>query len=184
MAEGKEVKFNRNTTIDKVKVSDEGVIIEYTETVVTETWEGDQLVGEDKNRTKKRHDSDFRPHKDFVAAMKMLRKPVIDICDLGDYKNFDKYRIYGVSFSGEQDDAKVIISAGKEVDWSGMVFNFVTPLTPLHDNDGFKSSKQLDGFCANIIAEAKEYMNGKHSENPQLTISFESGENAKLQVQD
>lgn len=179
-----ETKQHKSKRIEKIKMSDEGTTIHWTETIMTETYnDANELQSEDKNFIHHAPESDFRPHKDFMDAMKMLRKPVIDICELGDYKHFDKYRIYGVSFSGEQDEAKVIISFGKEVDWSGLVFNSNTPLTPLYDQDKFQGAAQLDKFCAAILREAWLYIDGKHAENPQLSLSFADGSHNNLPLQ-
>ena len=183
-------KQHKSKQINKIKISeDKDVLVLYRTTILTERYEkmedGSEgaLQSEDKNFIDTPHLSDYLPHKDFLDAMKMLRKPVIDICEWKDYKNFDSYGIYGVTFSGEQDTASVIISAGKEIEWSGKVFNFTTPLTPLHDNDKFDGSKKLDEYCANIIKEAWLYVEGKHAENPQLSLQFEGGESVNLQVQ-
>jgi len=182
--EATETKTHRSKQTDKIKVSDEGVIITWLETVLTEKYNvaDKQLISEDKNKIKHIHDGNFLPHKDFLDAMKMLRKPVIDICELGKYDQFDRIRIYGVSFSGEQDEAKVVITYGKEVEWSGQVWISNTPLTPLYDQDKFTGSKNLDKCCAAILKEAQLYMDGKHAENPQLSLSFENGEKVELPV--
>lgn len=177
-------KTHRFKQIDKIKVHEDGVIIDWSETIMTEQYnDANELTSESKNKISHTHDANFMPHKDFMDSLKMLRKPVIDICEFGDYKNFDKYRIYGVSYSGEQDEAQVIISFGKQVEWSGKVFNSNTPLTPLYDQDKFEGSKLVDKFCKNINEEAWKYMEGKHADNPQLSLAFESGTDMNLNVQ-
>lgn len=163
-----------------------GVYLEFTEThYVIKKDESDTVVAEDKNVLTHKVGGTYQPHKDFVDAMKMLRKHVIAICELGNFKNFEKYRINGITLSGmdSDDEAMVVISAGKELE-SGKVFNFVTPATPLADNASYGDSKQLDEFCANITKEAWEYINGKHAENPQLSLQFEGGENVNMAVQE
>lgn len=164
----------------------DGVSLEFSEThFVIKKDESDTVVAEDKNVLTHKVDGTYQPHKDFVDAMKMLRKHIIAICEFGNFKHFEKYRVNGISLSGmdSDDDALVVISAGKELE-SGKVFNFVTPATPLADNATYGDSKQLDEFCNNIVKEAWEYLNGKHAENPQLALEFANGEKVNMDVQE
>lgn len=173
----------------KVKFEDQGndgVTLVWNEThFVTKKDEKDEVVAEDKNIISHSITGDYRPHKDFVDAMKMLRKHVIGICEIGNFKNFEKIRINGISLSNIEDEekAKVIISAGKELE-TGDVWNFVTPGVQLADNPKYGDSKQLDEFCNTIVKEAWEYISGKHAENPQLSLQFENGEHEHMTVQE
>lgn len=184
-------KVHKSKQIDKIKITDKGVTVDWTETVMTETYkpspngEGpDELVGETKNFLHHSTGGDFLPHKDFMDAMKMLRKPVIQACEWGDFKHFDKFRIYGVAFAGESDEATVVITYSKEIEWNGKVLPAMnTQPIPLGDNDKFDTSSQIDKFCKNIIDEAWAYLGGKHAENPQLSLEFEGGDKLKLNVE-
>ncbi len=178
-----ETKTNKSKLLDKIKISEDGAIVNWTETTLIEKYKDGDLVDEERHKAKHTFESDQLAHKDLVDALKMLRKPVIEICELGDYKHFDKYRITGVNFSGEQGNAKVIIFAGKEIEWSGQVLNFNTPLTPLYDNEKYAGAAKLDELCANVIKEAWLYIDGKCAENPQLSLEFEDGSKENISTQ-
>lgn len=171
-------KNKRHTTrqIDKVKITDKGtgVLIVWTETILTERkTKGSDVLGEDRNKLEHIVTGDFAPHQDLLDAFAMLRKPVLDICELPDYGKLESYRCTGVSFSGEQDEATVVITAVKTAGWSGKAFAFNTPATPLQDNDQYTGSELLDKFCKAIVTEAWEYVNGKHAIPAQMELELQ-----------
>jgi hypothetical protein len=162
-------KATTTKLIDKIKVDTDGVVIHYTETI----REKKEDEAPTENKLKHVVDGDFLPHKDLLDAMKMLRKPMIEILELGDFKHFDGYTVTGIVLTGSADTAKVVIVAQKEIEWSGLPLNIITPATPLYDQEEYGDSKDLDKKCAAIVAEAWAYIGGKHAANPQMAFEFQ-----------
>lgn len=181
-------KVHRTEDIDKINLSKGKVVISTTETILVETYDKDDvnfenLLSEKKNFINHNYTADYLPHEDFVNAMKMLRKPVIDIMELKDYKKFDQYQILGIQLNGEKDDSKVIIIYQKHLEWCHKPSPaYATVPVPLYDQEHYSGSKQLDGFCSAIVKEAWAYMKGKHAFEPQLTLEFASGEKMDMKL--
>lgn len=173
--------------MQKVKIKKDVVLMEWTETtsIVQKNPDTNEVVSENKFTSKRMSEDKFLPHADFSNAMKMLRKPVIDITESGNFKDFEKYTVKGISLSGmEADDtARVVISASKKLENNNRPFNFVTPPVTLFDNNEYADAEKLDKFCKVICDEAWLYLGGKHAESPQLSLEFQDGEKKIMEVQ-
>jgi hypothetical protein len=176
--------------IDKIKIGQKNdidqIYVEHTETIQVDTMDdkGEVFATKYYHRNEKKM-YDFPPHKDFLDAMKMLRKLVIDLCEFkGEWDKFNDYEVVGVSFSGMDDDdsAGVIITAFKTTERTGKKLLINTPFNLLNDPN-YGDSEMLDEYCKKVRDEAYEYLGGKHAANPQLSLSFESvGDNFNISV--
>jgi len=182
-----EITANKFRQITGVKVLKKEVVISSQTTYIyTERTPSGDLVSEEKFiKTEAGVKWNFPPHADFINAMKMLRKIVIDAFGFkGEFSNFDKYHVLGISLSGMDKDetSKVKISAQKESD-NGERGTLVTRKLSLSDPDKYADCEQLDKLCKAIITEAELYEGGKREEKAQLTIPYEDGENVTMSVQ-
>lgn len=177
--------------LQKVKILKENVTIVYIETVEIDHIQKDgEEEADDDNVVatrvyKKQHNEvqDFPPHIDFINAMKMLRKMVIDLCGFKDWENFDDYTVTGMTLTemGSEETASVIINAQKKIGDPNQFAAIQTPTTRLLDPN-YADSEKLDTFCAKVKQEAWAYLDGKHAENPQMSLNFEDGTNTKMPV--
>lgn len=187
MEDGHKMTKTSIRELNAVKVLKDHVLVDYDEIVHEIVTDKDgNLVKEDKFRINHPIKANYPPHQDLVDAMKMLRKPVIDICGFtGEFKNFQLYTVTGISLAGMDDDetASVIITASKKVERSGQAFTLNTPSTTLSNEAKYADCAKLDEYCVAIRDQAYLYLEGKHAEVPQLTLKFEDGENMKMNVE-
>lgn len=182
----KEKTFLKQFT--KIKVLEKTVEIFWDEitTIVTKEKEAGTVLGTVKKRKEKKEiDHHNRPHEDFHNALNMLRKPVIDICEFGNFKEFLQYIVQGITLIGMDSDetAGVMIHAGKAVDWSGQEFFFTTPKLRFLD-EKYSDGEKVDKYCKRICEEAQLFLDGKHAAPPQMQLEFEGGEKVDMAVED
>lgn len=109
-----------------------------------------------------------QPHKDFTEALQKLcfhflfLTETLDENKYGTYPDIlpEKYRITGVSFSGEDEKEGVIISGYKTLS-SGKGFAFNTPLIRLASEE-YTFIDQLKVHLTTLQKEAQEYLSGKY----------------------
>lgn len=170
----------------KVKIKKEEVSILYTETthITRKNPDNDEVISEDKFVTTHDVMAKFPPHKDFIDAMQMLRKPVIDICELGNFNKFADYTVKGISISGldSEEDTRVVITASRKLEHNTKPFNFNTPPATLSNTDEYSDAEKVDKFVKKICDEAWEYLGGKHAENPQMSLEFADGSSEALKL--
>ncbi len=179
--------------ISKVNITDKRVLIEIIETVTIRHYtREDDVVEEEEElfkteiyKKKHKYEHTFSPHIDFLNSLKMLRKLAIDLCEFRDFENFERYQVIGVTFSGmdSDDEAGVIISCIKTTERTNEKFEFDTPFNLLNDPN-YADTDKLDNYCAVIRDESYQYLSGKHAENPQLSLQFESGESVQMKIVD
>lgn len=121
-----------------------------------------------------RHKSDFRPHEDFTNALKVLRKFLIDINEFGDVKDFQRYTVTGVHFSGldQNETSQVLITGIKKLKRNDKEFAVQTPLTSLFEKEDYFDCQLLDAACSKVVNEAWEFIKHKRAPEPQLSIAF------------
>lgn len=203
MSSVKEISSKPERQIVKIKnLGAKGIYGEYNEIIKVDRYEehpGDQWAGSGGVRasgleiepfesktytcnTKKTYE--FLPHKDFLDALKMLRKIVIDLCEFkGEWEKFNDYEVLGLSFSGmdSDDTAGVVITASKTTERTDKTFTFNTPFNLLADKN-YGDTDKLDQYCAAVRDEFYKYLDGKHAENPQLSLQFEDGNSINMTI--
>jgi hypothetical protein len=172
----------------KVKIKKEEVFISFTETthIIRKNPDTLELISEDKFVSNHDVTGRFLPHGDFTDAFKMLRKPVIDLTEQGNFNQFDRYTIKGISLSGmdSDEDARVVITASKKLEHNTKPFNFNTPAATLFNEEEYADAEKLDGFVKKICDEAWLYLGGKHSVNPQMSLEFQDGTKKTMEVKE
>lgn len=174
----------------KGKIKKDRVEVLYSETITINTVNAEdqkEIIGTDKVVNFHTVLSRFLPHVDLLNAMKMLRKPVIQILEFGNFKGFEDYTIKGISLSGMEDgdDPRVVITASKKLEHQKKPFNFNTPAVTLANDDEYAGAEDLDKWVANICTEFFAFLfEGKHAESPQMKLQFADGSEEKMSVEE
>jgi hypothetical protein len=170
----------------KGKIKKNEVLIRYKQTtlIIKKNPENDEVISESKVHAFHDVVSQFDPHQDLLDAFNMLRKPVIDICEMGNFKAFDKYQIKGITLIGmdSDDDARVMITASKKLEHNKKPFNFNTPPATLSNMEEYSDAEKLDKFVKKVCDELWAYLDGKHAQSPQMTLEFQNGTTTNLKV--
>lgn len=134
--------------------------------------EGD---GEDERRIPSwTCDSPYMPHKDFINAMKSLRKLALEICEITldeDAKEWTSWGVREIKFSGDYDmkKARVVLMITHHVKATDKVIKFASPQLTLHPKDEDKvkypHADKLAKAINEIVGHAWDYMNGKYGED-------------------
>lgn len=124
-----------------------------------------------------------RPHKDFVEAMKTLRKYALEIADIDvDNKSIKDWTVCEVQISGDMilNKSRAVMTLAKKVEWSGKVIQFkvsqVTMFPRKDETSRYYNAEKMTKQIEVCIEEAWAYLNGKFEEeiNPQLAL-FHTG---------
>jgi hypothetical protein len=129
----------------------------------------------------------LRPHKDFVDAMKSLRKHGFEICEMTvDAKEIKQWTVLGFKIAGDMllHKSRVVLEMGKKVDRTNKIIKFKTPqvnMFPEADEESrFHDAEKLTGLIESVIEEAWAYLNGKFEDTDLQMKLFET--NQKLET--
>lgn len=181
------IEINKTATsqVVKVHIKADSVLIAVEEVTTVRTTEKETGVELNIQKfTKVRSEKNtYRPHTDFIGAMKMLRKPAMQICEFTDFNNFESYSVHGITLKGMNEDetAGVVITFDKTLA-NGQILNLNTPFTLLGERSSFGDAAKLDKFLSAITEQATLYLGGRYAESPQLTLSFENGTDEEFAV--
>lgn len=142
--------------ITKVKQKKTGLVVSYTTTKMLKNNEVSYI-----NRTDV---DDAEPHDDFKTALKALTPHLIS---LADQKNDKSVEATGVSFKGEGDDLKIIITGVKETESGIIAIN--TGLYSVYGSD-YVGEDKLKKAIEALKEETELYLGGKAGESNQLSL--------------
>lgn len=114
------------------------------------------------------------PHKDFIDAMKKLRKHALAICEMeyGDSKQLAKYEVIKVKIAGDVTlrQSRVVMKVAKLVDRTEKYIKWTTPQVTMYGESKYEDAPDLAKLVEHLILEANAYMNGKSQEEDQLPL--------------
>jgi len=117
------------------------------------------------------------PHKDFVDAMKKLRKYALEVCEIEvDNKDIACWNVSEVKIDGDYllKQSRIVMTLSKVVKSSGKVIKFKTPQVTMYpqkdDAVKYHNASKLTEVIEQVIKEAWLYLNGKYSQKGQLPL--------------
>ena len=108
-----------------------------------------------------------RPHKDFVDAMKKLRKSGLELLEIVTESVTD-WTVQEVSISGDivMHQSRVVMTLGKKVKRTDKVATIKTPQTAMYpekeDDQRYAGAEAMSKQIETCIDEAIAYLNGKY----------------------
>lgn len=127
-------------------------------------------------------ESTNRPHKDFVDAMKKLRKHGLAILGIelaDEAKQLKNWTVSGIKISGDMllKQSRVILTLSKKVDLTGKIARIKTGQVTLYpkvdDAVKYHDADKLANLVEDVVKEAWAYLfSGKYESetNPQLAL--------------
>ena len=108
-------------------------------------------------------DAPYRPHKDFVSAMKGLKKHAIAICEMPGMSDFD---VVKVSIDGDilLKQSRVVMTVSKHVKSTDKEIKFKTPQVTMYGESEYSGAEAMSKVINEVIDEAWKYIDGKYSE--------------------
>lgn len=117
------------------------------------------------------------PHKDFVDAMKKLRKFALEVCEIEvDSKDIACWNVSEVQIAGDYllKQSRVVMTLSKVVKASGKVIKFKTPQVTMYpqkdDQVKYHNASKMTEAIEQVIKEAWLYLAGKYSQKGQLAL--------------
>ncbi len=117
-----------------------------------------------------------RPHKDFVDAMKKLRKSGLELLEITTDSVTD-WTVQEISISGDvvMKQSRVVMTLAKKIKRTGKVSTIKTPQTTMYpekeDDQRFAGAEAMSKLIESCIDEAVKYLNGKYeSDEKQLPL--------------
>lgn len=141
--------------------------------------------GDEENEIRKNYftaESDNRPHKDLVNALKKLRKhglSILGIDLLDEAKGLPQWTVSGISIKGDLllKQSRVVLTLAKKVDLTGKVAHIKTGQCTMYPKDGdavkYADADKMTKIIEEVIKECWSYLfDGKFEEqtNPQLAL--------------
>lgn len=108
-----------------------------------------------------------RPHKDFVDAMKKLRKHGLELLEINT-ENFTDWTVQEISISGDliMRQSRVVLTLAKRIKRTDKVATIKTPQTTMYpekeDEDRYPGAEAMSKLIESAIDEAIAYLNGKY----------------------
>jgi hypothetical protein len=181
----------KHRQIKKIKMAKDfsTVLVSFTEQEETDFGysqeDEDSAVIPHEYSIKGRH----RPHKDFIDAMKSLRKMALEANEMTvDSKEISSWTVNGLDIAGDMflKQSRVVLILAKTVKRTGKVSEMKTTQITMYpekdDPQAFKDVDKLTKGIEYVIGEAWEYLNGKYDENISSQIPlFETQKPLQLQ---
>lgn len=115
--------------------------------------------------------SKIRPHKDFVDAMKKLRKLALDVCEMPiDSKQVIFWNVIGISIQGDMSmhQSRIVMTLAKQVKRTNKMISFKTPQVTMFpekdDESRYGKAEELTKLVEEVCSEAMLYLTGKYEE--------------------
>lgn len=123
----------------------------------------------------------LRPHKDFVDAMKSLRKYGLEICEMTvDSKEIKDWSVLGFKIVGDMTlhKSRVVLEMAKKVQRTNKIIKFRTPQVTMfpekEDTERYAEAEKLTRLIEQVITEAWAYLNGKFEDQEIQLKLFEN----------
>lgn len=114
------------------------------------------------------------PHKDFMNAMKNLRKHALAINEMqyGDAKALSDYLVTKVKIQGDVTlrQSRVTMRLEKYVNRTGKYVKIPVAQVTMYGESKYEEAAEMSKHVENLILEATAYMNGKCQEDDQLPL--------------
>lgn len=116
-------------------------------------------------------DAPYRPHKDFIEAIRGLKKHVLAICEMPGLSDFSvcKLNIDGDVLLRQ---SRVVMTVSKHVKSTDKEIKFKTPQVTMYGESEYAGAEAMSKVINEVIDEAWKYIDGKYSpeEGKQLPL--------------
>ena len=151
--------MNKYTELKKVKLTDEGLQLVYTQVINTEEVDIIRKMAETRKQV---------PHEDFALLWSKLKFHLALMTESEKPKStedkiLEKFSVIGITWSGGFDTVRYTIYGTKRI--GSKKLNLATPLRLAEaDPDVYEHEDGLNALLADIQAETEQYIEGKGKE--------------------
>jgi hypothetical protein len=110
--------------------------------------------------------SKHKPHKDLLDAMKMLRKPAMNIIEMEIPANLNQYTVCGFRITGDlvMKQSRVTLMLAKEVKRTGKTIIIPGAQCVMYGESEYEKMHEVTPLIEKAIAEVEAYIAGKYAD--------------------